>query len=65
MAEKLHESYHAAAEMNKALIADVGTSFTQVRSIVDLYEADDFHPSAAGSVLAASILAQTILAHRK
>lgn len=60
MLQGLYESYHAAAENGGALAADVGVAFDKVRSIVDLYMEDDFHPSAAGSVLAAATIAETI-----
>ena len=60
----LYDSYHAAAEAGGALIADVGVAFRAVREQVDVYEADDYHPSAAGSVLAASVIARTIDADR-
>ena len=60
MHDALLESYHAAAEENGALVADAGSAFRDVSPVVDLYEADDYHPSAAGSVLAASVLARTI-----
>ena len=56
----LYDSYHAAAEENNALIADVGKVFTALRSYAELLEPDDFHPSAAGSVLAAETIARVI-----
>ena len=60
MAEGLYKSYHEAAEANEALIADVGKGFDAMRGIVDLYESDDYHPSAAGSMLAAHTIARVI-----
>ena len=60
MLQGLYESYHAAAETSGALTADVGIAFDKVRSVVELYMEDDFHPSAAGSVLAAATIAETI-----
>lgn len=56
----LYESYHEAARDNDALIADVGKAFLAMRGIVELYEDDAFHPSAAGSVLAAETIARVI-----
>ena len=60
MDKGLYESYHQAAAESRTLIADVGKAFSAVRGIVDLYESDDFHPSAAGSVLAAETIARVI-----
>lgn len=60
MAKGLYESYHEAAEENDALIADVGKAFAAVRGIVDVYVEDDYHPSPAGSVLAAHCIAKVI-----
>ena len=60
MDKALFDSYHEAADKNNALIADVGKAFTAIRGIVDLYEPDDYHPSAAGSVLAAETIARVI-----
>ena len=56
----LHQSYHEAARRNGAKTADVGQAFTQMRTLAMLYEEDNFHPSEAGSLLAACILAETI-----
>lgn len=61
----LTDSYRHAAEVNGALIAEVGTAFTQMRGIVNLYEPDDYHPSEAASVLAASVIARTIEVHER
>lgn len=60
----LYDSYHAAAEAGGALIADVGAAFRSVRAQVDVYEKDDYHPSPAGSVLAASVIAAAIRDHQ-
>ena len=60
MADGLYAAYHEAAEESGALTADVGKAFTQIHGIVDLYAPDDFHPSPAGSVLAAATIARTI-----
>ena len=53
-------SYSTAADDNGALIAKVGTAFTGVRNFAALYEQDDYHPSEAGSVLAAATIARVI-----
>ena len=60
MDKGLEESYMQAASENNALIAKVGAAFTGVRKMVDLYEDDDYHPSGAGSVLAAATIARVI-----
>lgn len=65
MFDGLFESYHKAAEKEAALVADVGKAFFEAKDIVDLYMQDDFHPSQAGSMLAAALLAQTIGADRQ
>lgn len=65
MAQGLYASYHEAAEENGALVADVGRMFDAVRGIVNLYESDDYHPSQAGSVLAAQTIARAIEADRR
>lgn len=77
MKQALSDAYHAAAAENGALIADVGDAFFRVTAemkaydpdgtksdTVDLYVPDDYHPSAAGSILAASVIAKTIENHR-
>ena len=65
MADGLYASYHEAANENGALVADVGTAFTAMRGIVELYEPDDYHPSAAGSMLAAHTIAKVIEEDRR
>ena len=74
MFQALFRGYHQAAEENGALVADVGKAFRDmtreiassdpelmVNGAVDLLESDNYHPSAAGSVLAASVIAKVIL----
>lgn len=60
MLGRLHDACHEAARANDALVADVGMAFDAARGIVNLYEDDDYHPSAAGSMLAAHVIAETI-----
>lgn len=60
MDRALYESYHQAAQENGALIADVGKAFTALRDLANLYEDDDYHPSEAGSILAAQCIARVI-----
>ena len=59
----LYTAYHKAADENDALVADVGKAFTQVRNIIDLYNADAYHPSPAGSMLIAHVIINTIKEH--
>lgn len=57
----MYESCHRAAADNGALVADVGKAFTALRQWVDLYEkVDDYHPSEAGSVVAAHVIAEVL-----
>ena len=65
MEEALTDSYLHAAEANGALIAHVGRAFTALRGVANMYEEDDYHPSEAGSMLAAATLAAVINAHAK
>ncbi len=64
MSAGLYESYHQAAKDNGALIADVGKAFDALRGLANLYEEDAFHPSEAGSILAAETIARVIEADR-
>lgn len=64
MLAALCEGYHAAAQENGALVADVGQAFAAVKDKLDLYVADDYHPSQTGSLLAALTIAQCIRDHR-
>jgi len=64
MADTLSEAYHSAAEENGGIVADVGKAFTDVREFVELYKEDDYHPSAAGAVLAAETIARAIEKYR-
>ncbi|MBQ3080671.1 MAG: SGNH/GDSL hydrolase family protein [Clostridia bacterium] len=62
MDEKLLNAYKQAAEKNNALMAPVGQAFSSLRSFISLYEKeDDYHPSEAGSAIAAGVIAKTIL----
>lgn len=60
MADSLRNNYSKAAKETGALMADVGTLFTKIRAIVNPYEKDDYHPSEAGTILAASEIARVI-----
>lgn len=61
MDKGLYDSYHEAVAHPGTLIADVGQAFSRLRGLANLYEDDDFHPSEAGSILAAETIARTIL----
>lgn len=60
MANALWESYKQAAEENNALVAPVGKTFQMFSPMLDLYMPDGFHPTIAGSNLAAKALAEVI-----
>lgn len=62
MQQGLTEGYLAAARANDALIAPVGQVFLTARHTSHLYDADHYHPSAAGSRLAAETIAAVIRA---
>ena len=63
MQQKLTDGYRAAAEANQALLAPVGQAFAAARATTQLYDAGDhYHPSSAGSRLAAETIAATIRA---
>lgn len=62
MQQGLTQGYLAAAQANDALLAPVGQAFEQARSICQLYDKDHYHPSPAGSRLAAETIAAIIRA---
>lgn len=63
MQQKLTEGYRLAAEANQALLAPVGQVFAAARAMTQLYDAGDhYHPSLAGSRLAAETIAAVIRA---
>lgn len=61
----LVDGYQLAAWENGALIARAGETFAALNKTLDLYTPDDSHPSAAGSLLAATVIAECIRAHAK
>ena len=65
MADALRNNYSAAAKETGALMADAGTLFTKTRAIINPYEKDNYHPSEAGTILAASEIARVIRDDRK
>lgn len=60
MDQGLYDSYHQAAKENQTLVADVGKAFAAMDGLAELLEPDDFHPSEAGSILAATVIAKAI-----
>jgi len=60
MLNALCEGYEAAAAENGIPVAHVGKAFAAAKQTLDLYVSDDYHPSAAGSLLAAETLIQRI-----
>lgn len=62
MFRAMYSSYHEAADLNHALVADVGEAFYKSKDIDVLYASDGSHPSELGSQLAAKIIADVIRA---
>ena len=61
MQQKLSAGYRRAADANHTLLAPVGHVFAASRKTVQLYDAGDhYHPSQAGSRLAAETIAAVI-----
>lgn len=65
MLQGLYDSYHEAAQAGDALVADVGLAFRAMKDVTELYIKDCFHPSAAGSMLAAATIAEVIRKDQK
>lgn len=64
MQQALTDGYRAAAQANNALLAPVGQAFAAARKLTGMYNPDHFHPSEAGSRLAAETIAAVIRADR-
>ncbi len=60
MAARMYDSYHEAAEMCDALIADVGKKFYTLSEKKNLYVEDGYHPNLEGSRIAAETIASVI-----
>ena len=60
MFRTMYASYHAAADLNNALIADVGKAFYDREDLDELYAPDGSHPSELGSRIAAEVIADVI-----
>lgn len=61
MYQQMYETYHQAADMNHALIADVGKRFYELSDEEKLYADDGCHPNEKGSRMAAEVLAEVLL----
>jgi len=57
----MYAAYHEAAELNHALIADVGKRFYEYDGEENLYVEDSYHPSEFGSRLAAEVIAEVLV----
>lgn len=60
MLRQLYSAYHEAGRANGAPVADVGKRFYETADGIELYASDDYHPSHAGSRLAAETIADVI-----
>ena len=64
MQQRLSDGYRDAAEANQTLLAPVGQVFAEARKMAQLYDVGDhYHPSLAGSRLAAETIAAAIRTH--
>lgn len=61
MVDEMRDAYAAAGRRNSAPVADVCTAFASFPDHGRLYAPDGEHPSVAGSVLAASVIASTLV----
>lgn len=60
MYQKMYASYHEAAELTGALIADVGQRFYEIADQKRIYASDGCHPNEMGSIIAAETIAAVI-----
>lgn len=66
MQQRLRESYMQMAKDNKGVVSPVGAAFKIVRDSlpgIDLYNADESHPSVAGTYLAACVFYASLFHH--
>lgn len=66
MQQRLRESYMEMAKDNKGVVSPVGAAFKIVRDSlpgIDLYNADESHPSVAGTYLAACVFYASLFHH--
>lgn len=57
---QMYASYHEAAELTGALIADVGQRFYETADQKKIYASDGCHPNEMGSIIAAETIAAVI-----
>ena len=60
MTEKLSLAYNKAAKLYGMRVAEVGKAFLQYEPRNDLYNQDNSHPSAIGSMIAARVIFETV-----
>lgn len=60
MYQQMYASYHEAAELTGALIADVGQRFYKIADQKKIYASDGCHPNEMGSIIAAETIAAVI-----
>lgn len=65
MYQKMYTSYHEAAELTGALIADVGQRFYEIADQKKIYASDGCHPNEMGSMIAAETIAGVIRENQK
>lgn len=65
MHEQMQVAFAKAAEVNQMPVANVGEAFRQRGFADELYAPDGRHPSAAGSKLAAEVIARAIREHQQ
>lgn len=65
MYQQMYASYHEAAELTGALIADVGQRFYEVADEKKIYVSDGCHPNETGSMIAAETIAAVISEDQK
>lgn len=60
MYQQMYASYHEAAKLTGALIADVGQRFYETADQKKIYASDGCHPNEVGSIIAAETIAAVI-----
>lgn len=65
MHQQMYASYHEAAELTGALIADVGQRFYEIADREKIYASDGCHPNETGSMIVAETIAEVIREDQK
>lgn len=65
MHQQMYASYHEAAELTGALIADVGQRFYEIADQEKIYASDGCHPNETGSMIVAETIAEVIREDQK